>query len=277
MKTTTYILTAFFTLIIFFILPFFSQDTIFINADISTLDADKNKFEAVYIKNGKIEKLGNNDEILNYDNWKTKVINLNGKSVLPGFIEAHCHPIATALAGQVMNVSGFNFDSRIEIIKAIKSEISNSNDNDWLLVFGWDPVMVDDLTNPTLAELDSISPTRPMLILTQMMHHGFINSAGYNSANITKDYPILEGAGEFKTDEKGNLNGVVYEVSALQYILSQLPKPPVSAVQLLLNMQFIEYAKAQNKPKNVSNVFYIQNNFLHGKIYVVVAITKVLH
>jgi len=244
MKTTTYILTAFFTLIIFFILPFFSQDTIFINADISTLDADNKKFEAVYIKNGKIEKLGINDEILNYDNWKTKVINLNGKSVLPGFIEAHCHPIATALAGQVMNVSGFNFDSRIEIIHAIKSEISNSNDNDWLLIFGWDPVMVDDLTNPTLAELDSISPTRPMLILTQMMHHGFINSAGYNSANITKDYPILEGAGEFKTDEKGNLNGVVYEVSALQYILSQLPKPPVSAVQLLLNMQFIEYAKA---------------------------------
>ena len=170
MKKITYILIVFLTIIKFFILPFFSQDTIFINADISTLDADKNKFEAVYIKNGKIEKLGNNDEILNYDNWKTKVINLNGKSVLPGFIEAHCHPIATALAGQVMNVSGFNFDSRIEIIKAIKSEISNSNDNDWLLVFGWDPVMVDDLTNPTLAELASISPTRPMLILTQMIN-----------------------------------------------------------------------------------------------------------
>ena len=245
MKIKTLILTAIFTFIVFFkILPLFSQDTILINADISTLDDDNNKFEAVYVKNGVIEKLGTNDEILKSDNWKTNVIDLNGKSVLPGFIEAHCHPIATALAGQVMNVSGFNFDSRKEIITPIKDEVENSDSDEWLLIFGWDPVMVDDLTNPTLAELDSISPTRPMLILTQMMHHGFINSAGYKSANITKDYPILDGAGEFKTDDNGNLNGVVYEVFALQYILSQLPKPPVSAVQLLLNLQYTEYAKA---------------------------------
>ena len=49
--------------------------------------------------------------------------------------------------------------------------------------------MVNDLDNPTLAELDEISPTRPMLILTQMMHHGFVNSAGYKAAKIDRTKP----------------------------------------------------------------------------------------
>ena len=223
---------------------YFLKNIIFINADITTLDQNNSRFKAVYIEDGIIKKLGNNDEILKLNNWKTNVINLKGKTVLPGFIEAHCHPIATALAGQVMNISGINFDSRLKIINEIKNEIKNSNTDEWLLVYGWDPIMVDDLTNPTLEELDNISPVRPMLILTQMMHHGFINTVGYKSANITKDYPKLKGNGKFKKDKNGNLNGVVYEVSALQYILSQLPKPPIPAVKLLLNMQYVDYAKA---------------------------------
>ena len=98
--------------------------------------------------------------------------------------------------------------------------------------------MVNDLDNPTLVELDEISPTRPMLILTQMMHHGFVNSAGYNAAKITNNFPELSGAGKFLKDDDGNLNGIVYEVSALQYILKQLPKTPKATAKLLLNLQY---------------------------------------
>ena len=60
---------------------------------------------------------------------------------------------------------------------------------------------------------------------------------GYN-------FPQLSGAGKFLKDDKGNLNGIVYEVSALQYILKQLPKTPEAAVKLLLNLQYSKYAKA---------------------------------
>lgn len=246
MKFTKILLSLLFIIFILVIkiLPLFSQDIIFINADITTLDEDNNRFEAIYVKNGKIELLGKTTGILKYNNWKTKIIDLNGKSLYPGFIEPHCHPIATAMIDQVVNISGYHFQSRKEILTTIKNEVDNNNNEDWLLIFGWDPVMVDDLTNPSLAELDSISPSRPMLILTQMMHHGFINSAGYKAAKITSKSPSLKGSGEFLKDEYGNLNGIVYEVSALQYILGQLPKPPIPAVQLLLNIQYSKYAKA---------------------------------
>jgi predicted amidohydrolase YtcJ len=226
------------------ILPLFSQNTIFINGKIITMDLNQNEFEAVYIKNGLISHIGSDEEIIKYNDWKTKVINLEGKTMMPGFIEAHCHPIGTAIIDQVLNISGYNYNSRADIIDEIKNEIENSNSDDWLIVFGWDPVMVDDLENPTLSELDEISPNRPLLILTQMMHHGFINSAGYKRARITTDFPKLSGAGKFLKDENGELNGIIYEVTALQYILKQLPKTPSSAIQLLLNIQYSKYAKA---------------------------------
>ena len=108
-----------------------------------------------------------------------------------------------------MNIGGLKYKSRDEIFNAIKKEVKNKNTDDWLLIFGWDPVLIDDLDNPSLAELDQLSPSRPMLILTQMMHHGFINSAGYKSANITKEYPILSGNGKFKKDVYGKLNVIV--------------------------------------------------------------------
>ena len=228
----------------FWILPLFSQDTIFINGKIITMESQNSEFEAIYIKDGLISEIGNTEDIIKNVNWNTKVIDLKGKTMMPGFIEAHCHPIGTAIIDQVLNISGYNYNTRAEIINAIKTEINNSNNDDWLIVFGWDPVMVDDLENPSLSELNDISPNRPLLILTQMMHHGFINSAGYKRAKITKDYPILSGAGKFLKDNNGELNGVIYEVTALQYILKQLPKTPSSAIQLLLNIQYSKYAKA---------------------------------
>lgn len=200
--------------------------------------------EAVYVKNGKIAKVGSKSDILAIKDWRTKVIDLDGRTLMPGLIEAHCHPIITSILSQVFDISGFNYNSRVEIIAAIKDEVELTDRDEWLIIFGWDPVMVADLDNPTLAELDEISPVIPMLIVTKMGHTGFINSAGYRAAGVTKDFPKLIGAGKFLKTEKGELNGMVYEVSALQYILKHLPKTPQSVIQLLLNIQYTDYARA---------------------------------
>jgi predicted amidohydrolase YtcJ len=104
--------------------------------------------------------------------------------------------------------------------------------------------MVEDLDNPTLAELDAIAPDVPLLVLTQMMHHAFINSAGYRAAGITRETPDPPGGGAFLRDESGALNGVVYEVSALERVLAVMPRPPEGAVELIFNLQLAKYAEA---------------------------------
>jgi len=226
------------------ITPLFAVDLIFFGGHIVTMDEKNPSIEAVAIHNGIISSIGKKDDIMKLRSWNTKVVNLRGKTLMPGFIEAHCHPIATAVLNQVINISGFHFNSRSEILKTVKSAVKEASPDEWVLAFGWDPVLVSDLHKPTLAELDSISKDTPIFILTQMMHHAYVNTAVYESAGINIDTPNPIGGGEFQKDSQGNLNGVIYEFSALQYVLDKMPKTPQGTAELILNLQYTKYAKA---------------------------------
>lgn len=229
---------------ILIITPLFAVDLIFFGGHILTMDDENPLIEAVAIHDGKIYSIGKKDDIFKLRSWKTKVINLRGKTLMPGFIEAHCHPIATSILSQVINISGFHFNSRSEILNVIESAVKEASPGEWVLAFGWDPVLVSDLYKPTLSELDSISLDTPIFILTQMMHDAYVNSAVYKAAGITMDTPNPIGGGEFQKDSQGNLNGVIYEFSALQYVLDKMPKTPEGTAELLLNIQYTKYAKA---------------------------------
>ena len=230
--------------LILILTPLFAVDLIFFGGHIVTMDDENPSIEAVSIHNGKISSIGTKDDIMKLRSWKTKVVNLRGKTLMPGFIEAHCHPIATAVLSQVVDISGFYYNSRSEILNKIQSAVKKASPGKWVLAFGWDPVLVSDLHKPTLAELDSISQDTPIFILTQMMHHAYVNSAVYKLAGITMDTPNPIGGGEFQKDGQGNLNGVIYEFSALQYVLDKMPKTPQGTAELLLNLQYTKYAKA---------------------------------
>ena len=226
------------------ITPLFAVDLIFFGGHIITMHEEDPLNEAVAIHNSKISSIGKKDEIMKLRTWKTKLVDLQGRTLMPGFIEAHCHPIATAILSQVVDISGFNSNSRSEILNTIRVAVKKASPGEWILAFGWDPVLVPDLHKPTLSELDSISTNTPIFILTQMMHHAFVNSAVYKAAGITIETPNPTGGGVFQKDNQGNLNGIVYEFSALQYILDKMPKTPQGTAELLLNLQYTKYAKA---------------------------------
>jgi predicted amidohydrolase YtcJ len=224
--------------------PASAVDTIFLGGDILTMDDARPRAEALAVDDGRIVAIGGEEEIRALGRWTTEVVDLGGATLMPGLIEAHCHPIATASLGQALDVSGFNHRSRASVIAKLREAVAKASAADWVLAFGWDPVMVEDLDNPTLAELDDIAPDVPLFILTQMMHHAYVNSAGYRAAGITRETPDPPGGGAFLKDERGELNGIVYEVSALQRVLQAMPRPPEGAVELLLNLQYARYAKA---------------------------------
>ena len=226
------------------ITPLFAVDLIFFDGHIITMHEEDPLNEAVAIHNGKISSIGKKDEIMKLRTWKIKVVDLRGRTLMPGFIEAHCHPIATAILSLVVDISGFNYNSRSKILNTIRVAVKKASPGEWILAFGWDPVLVPDLHKPTLSELDSISTDTPIFILTQMMHHAFVNSAVYKAAGITIETPNPTGGGVFQKDNQGNLNGIIYEFSALQYILDKMPKTPQGTAELLLNLQYTKYAKA---------------------------------
>jgi len=224
--------------------PLFAVDLIFFGGYILTMDDNQPVVEAIAVEDGRITAIGTEQNIIKLRDWRTKIVNLQGKTLMPGLIEAHCHPIATAVLSQVVNISGFTYNSRAEIMATIGSAVKKSSPGKWVLAFGWDPVLVKDLRNPILAELDSISTEVPIFILTQMMHQAFVNNAVYKAAEITRETPDPPGGGMFLKDDNGNLNGVIYEFSALQHILKKMPKTPQGTAELLLNLQYAKYAKA---------------------------------
>ena len=199
--------------------------------------------EALLVENGRIAAVGKLADMQHKITETTEVINLKGNTLMPRFIEPHSHPILTAMLGNAIDVSGFTHGSREEIMATLKEKVSTNPINGWNVAVGWDPIMIADLSAPTLAELDAISPDTPLVILTQMLHDAYVNSAALTAAGITADTPAPEG-GAFIKNQQGELTGTIHEVSAVQYLMKNLPKPPTGAVDLLVNMEYSRFAQA---------------------------------
>jgi len=228
-------------LFIYSVLPSFDNELLFTNGTVLTIEYGE--AEALLVRDGKIVAVGNEAEVAAKASSSAEQFDLNGGTLMPGLVEPHTHPIATALLSATVDVSGFSHSNREQVMNTLRDAAEGFSPNGWVIAFGWDPVMVPDLTAPTLAELDQLSPDKPLLILTQMMHDAYANSAALAAAGIDRYTPNPVG-GEFLRDSAGNLNGTVREVSAINRLFAGVPKPPAMAVGLMTQRQLQHYASA---------------------------------
>lgn len=217
------------------------SDVVFLGGDIITM-ADPPVVEAMWIKDGRIERLGNADDVRAAAGSDAEIVNLDGATLMPGFIEPHTHPLGTALLGTAINVSGFSHESRAEVMDTLREALDGFLPQPWIIAFGWDPIMVRDLSPPSLAELDELSPDKPFVILTQMGHEAFANSAALRESGITRNTPDPPGA-SFGRDENGNLTGAFLEVNAVNYLFRALPALPPALTKLILRWKLADYAR----------------------------------
>jgi predicted amidohydrolase YtcJ len=221
--------------------PSAPDDLVFLGGDIVTM-AEPPLVEAMWVRSGQIEKLGAVDEVRAAAGPDARVVDLEGATLMPGFIEPHTHPLASAILGAAIDVSGFEHDSREEMMETLREALDSFLPQPWIVAFGWDPIMVPDLEPPTLAELDALSPEKPFVILTQAMHEAFANSAALEAAGIDRDTEDPPG-GAFGRDNAGELTGAVLEVNAIEYLLRALPVLPDGVTALMLRWQLGAYAR----------------------------------
>jgi predicted amidohydrolase YtcJ len=221
--------------------PRAASDLLFFNGTIVTMD--DRQAEAVLVRNGQIAAVGSEVELRDLMSPSGEEYDLAGRTLIPGLIEAHTHPIAAGLLSTAVDVSGFTHDSREQMIQALVDAYHAPSITPWIIAFGWDPIQNPSLKAPTLAELDEISPDRPLFVLTQMMHEAYANSAALAAAGITVNTPNPVG-GEFVKDIDNQLTGTVIETNAVNLVLAGVPKPP-AGIHALLTQRFLgEYAKA---------------------------------
>lgn len=209
-------------------------DLAFTNGKIVTLNKENTITEAVAVKNGKILRVGNNKHIRETTGEKTQVIDLKGKTMLPGLIDSHMHPGGSWGAYLVRGVEcGPGFNSVEEMLEAVKDKVSKMNTGDWILGYRMDDVKMGRY--PTREELDKVAPENPLYIQRRDGHNGVANSLALKEAGITKDTPDPHH-GKIERDENGEATGLLRE-SAKDLVYHIMP--PYSFEEFYEGLQLV--------------------------------------
>lgn len=192
-------------------------DLIVTNANIYTVDADFSKASSVAIKDGKFVGVGNTEEILKKYKAQEQ-IDAQGKTIVPGLIDAHCHFYGLGQNQQVVDLVGTrSFDEVVERVVAFQQERPSS----FILGRGWDQNDWEVKEFPTKDKLDELFPDTPVALERIDGHAYLVNQPALNLAGIT-EYTFVEG-GEIVLDEDTNITGVLVD-GPMRMIDNVIPK-----------------------------------------------------
>ena len=204
-------------------------DTIYFNGNVITLDSDELVAEAIAIKNGKITAVGDSKAIMSMSGENTRKINLNGKTLVPGFIDAHSH-----LSGVAVQVGTANLlpppDGPVQNIAALQQtlrEFMATSDmvkqHSVVIGFNYDDSQLEEARHPNRQELDAVSTEMPIMITHQSGHIGVYNTKALEMFGITAE--SVDPAGGVIRREEGTKepNGVLEENAHFALVYKMIP------------------------------------------------------
>jgi len=205
-------------------------DTIFYGGPIVTVNPQNDEVQALAIKGGKIVALGTAATVAkNWQSDSTKMIDLKGQTLMPGFVEPHIHIIGTALAeGLGLNLSNFTlpYDTLDTLGDKMRAHLSTVPPGGWLFGFGVDPSRTSPfMAELTADELDKVSTTVPIFIINQSGHIGYVNHKALELAGVTESTPNPSGGGVYVKDAHGKLTGKLIEPPSYAPFMAKMPRP----------------------------------------------------
>lgn len=177
------------------------------NGNILTMNPAQPTASAMAFKDGKILAIGDLSAVKAAVGDSYEYIDLESKTVVPGFIESHDHMVLYGSILTLLDISPFVTPSLKEALQKLKTE-GKPNKEGWVYAFGADQTLYTERRGPTLQELDELFPDRPAIIVHLSGHGAFVNSKAYEAAGVTKDTPNPKG-GEFEKDKNGELTGYI--------------------------------------------------------------------
>jgi predicted amidohydrolase YtcJ len=194
-----------------------SNTTLFLNGTVLPVDAAFSAYSAIAIRDGRVLALGEDEDILAMAGPDTRTIDLDGRVVLPGFIEPHMHFALMAGLGHLEDIGPFKRPEFNDALNAIR-EIRDNSADDWVMARQFDPILLEPPRDLTTRELDEIVPDRPVFVLNASGHIAYVNSRSLEMVGIARDSQDPPG-GEYGRYEDGSPNGVLYGQAAFMDIL----------------------------------------------------------
>ncbi len=145
-------------------------DIVFINGEVITVNQKNEVAEALAINGDRISAVGTNQEIKVFIGEETNVIDLQGKSLLPGFIDSHIHLILYGVNQLAVSCKAEHIKSVEDLLIDLKKKASTIPKGEWIRAWGFNETAVKEKRYPTKAELDAISTDHPIIVNRTCSH-----------------------------------------------------------------------------------------------------------
>ena len=201
-----------------------APDTILINGKIVTLDSRSTVAMGLAVTDGRITATGSTDDVRKLAGPSTRVIDLRGRTVIPGLIDSHLHAIRAALSFST-EVNWIGAHSIEEGLGRIRAAARAMKPGAWLIVAGgWNVQQFEENRQPTQAELTAVAPNNPVYV---QLGYGWamLNPLAHKALGLTNESDLPPG-GRFERDSNGALTGAVTGAqNAIVALFDRLPRP----------------------------------------------------
>ncbi len=206
---------------------------LYLNGNIYTMDAIQPRAQAMAIDSatGRILSLGTNDEVRRTAGQHSELFDLRGKTVLPGFIDAHMHLLSTAYRSHY--IDAITCTSEDEVATLVRERASQTPPGRWIQGGQWDKNLWPGQHFPGKASLDAAAPNHPVVLWSKDGHLLWVNSLALQRANITATTPDPAN-GVILRDGSGEPTGILEEHEATNLVYNVIDPPDPAMTRVLV-------------------------------------------
>lgn len=221
-------------------------DTIYMGGPIVTMIRDNDRVEALAVKNGRIMMTGKTDEVMALKGPETKVIDLKGRAMMPGFIDPHSHLILQSAKFATVSLDPFpigDVKTIGDIQRKLREHIERKKIPAGALVIGsgYDETVMAEKRHPTRDDLDAVSTDHPIVLFHITFHVMTGNSNALELAGVTPETPDPKG-GVIQRKADGKTPNGVFEEQAYNYLVKLIPVPTAGRATELVEEGVRRYA-----------------------------------
>lgn len=197
-------------------------DLILKNGNIYTVNDSQPRAEAVAIRGDRIIFVGSNDAVKKYEGSRTRIVDLAGKTVVPGMTDSHYHLLGVGQREVTLNLEGTT--SLEDFLARVKERAAQAQPGAWVTGRGWIETFWKPPTFPTRQDLDRIAPANPLYLVRADGHGAVANSAALKIAGITASTPNPFGGEILKDKRTGEPTGMLLD-AAKELVTKHIPPP----------------------------------------------------
>jgi len=204
--------------------PATGADLIVFNGRLATQDARRSFASAVAIREGRFVAVGTDADIMTYRGDTTQIIDVGGRTVIPGLNDSHIHPIRGGLTYN-LELRWDGVPSLADALRMLREQAQRTPPPQWVrVVGGWTEFQFAERRMPTLDELNAVAPDTPVFVL-HLYDRAWLNAAALRAVGYTKDTPDPPG-GEIQRDKAGNPTGLIIAKPNATILYATLAKGP---------------------------------------------------